>query len=114
MSYFHTGFHGFIKGLKRRFVLKKGVALLLSNNLNIAVVVSPFCLSDNSAYIYSPDGNVKWDVGNIVRCNYKNVVFSDVYYIFDMLYFFANIEGHDYRFSFDIDTGKVGNIIASI
>lgn len=103
------------KGLEKNILFEKnGIALLLKDKLNIAIVVSPFCFYNNSAYIYDQKGDVKWDVGGIIGCQYKNVIFLDVYYIFEVLHFFINVNGQDYRFSFDVDTGDVGILIASL
>ena len=49
----------------------------------------------------------------MLEYNLKEFSFYDVYYINKELYFFVNINGFDYRFSFDIETGECGELISS-
>ncbi|CBG88124.1 hypothetical protein [Citrobacter rodentium] len=90
---------------------KKIIPLLLLGDAEVALVRAPFDKDKSQAYILSSTGEIMWDVKEIIEKKIKEVVFYDVYYISDILFFFININGHDYRFSFDVSTGIAGDII---
>jgi hypothetical protein len=45
--------------------------------------------------------------------NFKDLCIWETHYIENELYYFININGFDYRFSFDSETGKIGELIFS-
>lgn len=89
------------------------VATLLENRNGIAIVAAPYKKSSNKAEIINPDGSVMWDVSEIVKLGCTGGIFSDVYYVLGELCFFINIREKDFRFSFDVGTGKPGSLIPS-
>lgn len=91
----------------------KIIPLLLKDNDGIALIKSPFNKKDNQAYIMAPFNEIKWNVGGLVRKNIESAIFSDVYYVLNDLCFFVNVGGRDYRFVFEPNTGKIGNLIPS-
>jgi hypothetical protein len=50
---------------------------------------------------------------NYTKLNKDILIFYDVFYVRQELYFYVNIENEDYRFSFDFETGKIGKLIIS-
>jgi hypothetical protein len=48
-----------------------------------------------------------------IKLNKDTLIFYDVYYINQELYFYAVVENEDYRFSFDLETGKIGKLTIS-
>ena len=108
----------------QKFKLQKGKkieAVLLKNNKNIAIIEEPFNKIKNKAYIISGNNEVKFNIkelleknrSKVLEYNLKEFNFYDAYYINNELYFFVNINGFDYRFSFDIETGECGELISS-
>ncbi|MCL2115828.1 MAG: hypothetical protein FWH29_06375 [Methanobrevibacter sp.] len=108
----------------QKFKLQKGKkieAVLLKNNKNIAIIEEPFNKIKNKAYIISGNNEVKFNIkelleknrSKVLEYNLKEFNFYDAYYINKELYFFVNINGLDYRFSFDIETGECGELISS-
>lgn len=91
----------------------KITSLLLKNNNGIALIKSPFNRIGNNAYIISPSNEIIWDVGSIIRDGTSEIIFSDVYYVSDELNFFVNVDGRDYRFTFDPKTGQTGKLTPS-
>ncbi|WP_391529558.1 hypothetical protein [Photorhabdus akhurstii] len=89
----------------------KLIPLILKDSIGIALIVAPFNKSKNQAYILNPDNSLKWDVKEIL--NTRDAIFSDVYYINNELYFFVHINGVDFRFLFDIESGSLGELIQS-
>ncbi|AYH04051.1 hypothetical protein C5E23_00810 [Pectobacterium parmentieri] len=87
--------------------------MLLVGGDGIALIKSPFDKRNNNAYILSPFNEIIWDVGGLVRKENKDIIFSDVYYVINNLYFFVHVDGCDYRFSFDTKTGEVGSLLQS-
>ncbi|AFI88304.1 hypothetical protein F6Q07_18710 [Pectobacterium parmentieri] len=92
---------------------EKLIPLLLVGGDGIALIKSPFDKRNNNAYILSPFNEIIWDVGGLVRKENKDIIFSDVYYVINNLYFFVHVDGCDYRFSFDTKTGEVGSLLQS-
>lgn len=90
----------------------KIVALLLQDNQGIALIESPFN-QKNQAYIISPPNEIKFNVGEIARKAFGNIVFTDAYFISNEIFFFVNRDGHDYRFSFEPKNGEIGRLIQS-
>ena len=91
----------------------KIIPLLLLNNAGVALVKAPFDKDKSRAYILKPTGKVMWDVKDIIGKKIIDTIFHGVYYISDILFFFVNINGCDYRFSFDVNTGITGELIQS-
>ncbi|WP_155292779.1 hypothetical protein [Pseudomonas fluorescens] len=92
---------------------EKLIPLLLIGAAGIAVVISPFNDKKNKALVVKPDGELMWDVSARASNIVKGGIFSDVYYISGRLYFFVNINNHDFRFSFDTVSGEIGRLIPS-
>jgi hypothetical protein len=90
----------------------KLIATLLRNNIEIAIIRAPFH-KNNQTHILHATGKVKWNVRDKIKSTYDYIIFSDVYYIGEILFFFINTNKGDYRFSFDTDNGSVGNPIQS-
>ncbi|MGY2969150.1 hypothetical protein ACVWVR_002155 [Ewingella americana] len=91
----------------------KIIALLLNDNDLIALIKAPFNKYKNQAYIINSDGSVKWDVRSLLKEYNNEVIFSDVYYIGQELYFFVNVNNSDFRFLFDVASGTVGKLLQS-
>lgn len=91
----------------------KIIPLLLLGDTGVALVRAPFDKDKSQAYILNPAGDIMWNVKGIIDKKIKDIIFHDVYYISDILFFFINVNGCDYRFSFDVDTGIAGEIIKS-
>ncbi|MBP2168743.1 hypothetical protein J2125_001935 [Erwinia toletana] len=91
----------------------KIISVLTKDGGTIAMVEAPFDRERNRALIINPDKSVKWDVTALLKNAIDYDIFSDVYYIDDLLFFFYNKNGRDFRFSFDITTGNVGKIYES-
>lgn len=91
----------------------KIIALPLYNNEGIALIQSPFDKLDNQAFIIKPNNEIKWNISEMIRKKHRGVIFSDVYYITNTLFFFVNIDNLDYRFTFDPETGMFGDLIPS-
>jgi hypothetical protein len=96
-----------------RWCEQKLLGVLTNNQNNIALIEAPFNKQANQAYILNPDGSIKWNVGDILRKESGLLIFSDVYYIGDDLYYFAHLTGRDLRFSFDTTTGIPGKMFNS-
>jgi len=89
----------------------KIISLLSNDGEAIAAVESPFDPVENKALVINPDASIRWDIGAVLNLNIKdNLMFSDVYYVNDELFFFFNKSGKDFRFSFDVFTGLPGKI----
>jgi hypothetical protein len=67
-------------------------------------------LTENDLEIRSP--HITGD-NNRIKLNKDTLIFYDVYYEGRELYFYVIIENKDYRFSFDLETGKIGKLIIS-
>jgi len=91
----------------------KIIPLLLKSNDKIALIKSPFDKKENQALIITSFNEVNWNVSAMIREKNKNAIFTDVYYVFDELFFFVNINNCDYRFSFDTKNGRAGDLIVS-
>jgi hypothetical protein len=89
----------------------KIVPVLLLNGDEIALIKAPYDKDQNKAYIIDAEGNIKWDVKDIINKKTSDAIFYDAYYIYDELFFFLNIRNCDYRFSFDTKTGICGNLL---
>jgi hypothetical protein len=89
------------------------VSTLLKGDVGIALIMSPYNKIYNKAAILSPDAGIMWDVSYIAAKMIGDGIFSDVYYVLNELCFFINCNGQDFRFSFDILTGKTGRMIPS-
>jgi hypothetical protein len=98
--------------------------LLLKDNKHIAIVEESYNIHKNKAYIIDGNNEIKYNIKDLLFQNKSLlskyyiyniadfVVFS-AYYINEELYFFVNIRGLDYRFSFDVNHGKYGELIIS-
>jgi hypothetical protein len=88
--------------------------------------------NSNEAYIVDGTNNQKYNIGkllngnnlesksphiigenNRIKLNMDTLIFDDVYYINQELYFYAVVGNEDYRFSFDLETGKMGELTIS-
>ena len=91
----------------------KLIPKLLLDGIGIAVVIAPFDIHENKALIVKPGGDLMWDVRAAAKAIIGQGVFSDVRYVSGSLCFFVNINGLDYRFSFDVVSGAVGMLTPS-
>lgn len=93
----------------------KLIPLLLKDNQHIAIIQAPCNKELNGAYIVNGDGNIVWRLMDLLKeqRSLNQLVFSDVYYINNSLYFFVVISNIDYRFEFNLCTGKMGDLIES-
>lgn len=99
-----------------RHKVEHGDGLIATNlrTLNgIALVFSPFNKALNNAVILKPDGTAMWDVRHIAFKIAPGCIFTDVYYVDGELFFFIYFNGQDYRFSFDVNKGAVGELVPS-
>ncbi|MCQ2998298.1 hypothetical protein NLO98_00825 [Pseudomonas syringae] len=92
---------------------QKLIPELLVDATGIAVVIAPFDTKENEALIIKPDGDLMWDVRAAAKTVVGQGIFSDVYYVSGQLCFFVNINNLDYRFSFDVVSGTVGELMPS-
>ncbi|MCQ2993653.1 hypothetical protein NLO95_05910 [Pseudomonas syringae] len=92
---------------------QKLIPELLVDATGIAVVIAPFDIKGNEALIIKPDGDLMWDVRAAAKTVVGQGIFSDVYYVSGQLCFFVNINNLDYRFSFDVVSGTVGELMPS-
>ena len=70
----------------------KIVPVLLLNGDEIALIKSPYDKDQNKAYIIDAEGNIKWDVKDIINKKTSDAIFYDVYYIYDELFSFSILE----------------------
>ncbi|WP_409310364.1 hypothetical protein [Pectobacterium sp. B1J-3] len=91
----------------------KIIPLPLQDNSGIALIKSPFSKEDSQAYIINPHGDICFDIGESIRKNERDAIMSDVYYIFNDLFFFFNVNGCDYRIQVEPKVGIVGEVILS-
>lgn len=91
----------------------KIIPLLLRCNSEVAVIKAPFDKNENQAYIFDSLGNVKWNLRGKIPCSIHGAMFSDVYYINEVLCFFISKNNGVYRFSFNSGTGLTGDLIPS-
>lgn len=91
----------------------KIIPLLLRCNSEVAVIKAPFDKNENQAYIFDSLGNVKWNLRGKIPCSIHDAMFSDVYYINEVLCFFISKNNGVYRFSFNSGTGLTGDLIPS-
>lgn len=90
---------------------KKVIPLLLKEEDGIALIKSPFDIESNQAFIISPANEIKWDVSCIINKKIKGAIFTDVYYVLNDLCFFVSLNGCDYRFIFEPNTGGISDLI---
>lgn len=95
--------------------INKLVPLVLKDSQHIAIIQAPYNKELNKAYIINGDGNVVWNLTDLLKKqkSLNQFLFSDVYYINNSLCFFVVISNIDYRFEFNLCTGKVGDLIES-
>ena len=93
----------------------KLLPLLLNDKKHIAVIEAPYNNVFNKALIIDGNGNVIWCITTLLKEQIKdsNIIFYDVYYIKDILYFFVAISNNDYRFQFNPISGEMGKLIES-
>ncbi len=91
----------------------KIIPLLLRCNSEVALIKAPFDKNENQAYIFDSLGNVKWNLRDKIPYSIHDAIFSDVYYINEVLCFFIQKNNGGYRFSFDSGTGLTGDLIPS-
>jgi hypothetical protein len=96
------------------------LALLLNNKNYIAIIENLYGdISENKACIVNGNNEKIWDISLKLKFSHKkfienrNVIFYDIYYIGETLYFFVNIHNTDWRFSFNPDNGEIGDLIES-
>jgi hypothetical protein len=96
------------------------LALLLNNKNHIAIIENLYGnISENKACIVNGNNEKIWDIASLFHLTHKNfiesrnVIFYDIYYIGENLYFFVNIHNTDWRFSFNPDSGEIGKLIES-
>ena len=111
---------------------KKLSAILLENNKNIAIVEEPYNNQLNKAYIINGNNTEKYNVKNLlnkidlktrspyilggnnfVRINKYGLLFDYPCYEGNELYFHISANNNEYRFLFDLETGKIGELIYS-
>jgi hypothetical protein len=96
-------------------------ALLLKNNKCISIIEEPYNKMKNKAYIINGNSEIKFNIGYLLlenkkltlEYNIKDLYVCEAYYIGNELYYFININGYDYRFLFDVENGKIGELIFS-
>ena len=95
--------------------INKLIPLVLKDSQHIAIIQAPYNKELNKAYIINGDGNIVWNLTDLLKKqkHLNQFLFSDVYYINNSLYFFIVISNIDYRFEFNLCTGKVGDLIES-
>jgi hypothetical protein len=87
-------------------------ALLLKNNQSISIIEEPYNKIKNRAYIINGNNEIQYNINNLLfEYNFKDLYIWETRYIKNELYYFININGFDYRFSFDLETGKIGELI---
>lgn len=93
----------------------KLIPLMLKDNQHIAIIEAPYNKNFNKAYIVNGEGQVIWNLNNLLQEQrpFNQLSFFDVYYIQGSLFFFVVLSNRDYRFEFDLDTGKIGDLIES-
>lgn len=99
----------------------KIISLVLKDLEHIAVIESPYTISENKAYIINAEKEIIWNISSLFDKeiwlnkwdNMAPIIFIDTYYIKEKLYFFININNTDFRFEFDIPSGKIGKLIES-
>jgi hypothetical protein len=107
----------------------KIIAKLLKDNKHIAVIEENKKI--NEAYIINGYNIQEYNIrklldkkdltitspyiteNNIIKLNKETLAFYNVYYEGMELYFFVFIENEYYRFSFDLETGEIGELIIS-
>lgn len=97
----------------------KVIAVLLENNNQIAVIEAPSNKTHNKAYIVDNTGQVIMNIyeiflrkNNSKYCG-KFIIFTDVYYIKDELYFFLVLNNTDFRLRIDTINLQIGDLIES-
>ena len=92
-------------------------AVLLECDNVIGVVESPYVGSFNPAYVLDETNQIIWNVSDLFLAIYGKMYyggklhFSDVRTENGTLWFFVYISGCDFRFSFDVQTGEIGQLI---
>ncbi|WP_289751856.1 hypothetical protein [Bacteroides acidifaciens] len=98
---------------------KGGLCAILSEHDNvIGVVENPYTGGYNSAYVLNATNQIIWNVSELFMSNYGskyyggvNIHFVDVRIENGNLYFFINISDCDFRFSINVKTGEIGQLI---
>jgi hypothetical protein len=96
-------------------------ALLLKNNKSISIIEKPYNKVENKTYIINGNNEIEFNIRNLLlgnkkitlEYNIRDLYIWEAYYIGNELYYFINTNGSDYRFSFDFETGKIGDLIFS-
>jgi hypothetical protein len=110
----------------------KLTAKLLNDRKHIAIIEVSDNKNLNEAYIVDGTNVQKYNIrklldendleirsphiigeNNRIKLNKCTLIFYDVYYVDRELYFYVIIENADYRFSFDLETGKIGELTIS-
>ena len=106
----------------KKYIIKNGnkiEALLLNNNVSIAIIEEPYNIIKNKAYIINGNNEIEYDLKELLREN-KNLITEydikdffiyEIHYIDSELYCFINIDEFDYRFSLNVLNGKIGKLI---
>jgi hypothetical protein len=93
-------------------------ALLLKNNQSISIIEEPYNKIKNKAYIINGNNEIQYNVNNLLlenkkltrEYNFKDLYVWETHYVDNEFYCFININGFDYRFSFDSETGEIGEL----
>lgn len=98
---------------------KGGLCAILSEHDDvIGIVENPYTGGFNSAYVLNGTNQIIWNVFDLFIATYGNkyyggvgIHFVDVRIENRTLYFFINISNCDFRFSINIKTGEIGQLI---
>jgi hypothetical protein len=108
----------------KEYLIKNGNkidALLLKDNKSISIIEEPYNKIKNKTYIINGNNEIEFNIRNLLFGNKKITLEYDIkdlyiweaHYIGNELYYFINTNGYDYRFLFDLETGKIGDLIFS-
>ncbi|VVE76428.1 hypothetical protein PAN31117_05394 [Pandoraea anapnoica] len=86
-----------------------GIACPLKDEGGVAIIENPFDRCRNKAYVLNVDGTMRCVLEKPIDVG-PDAVFSDVYYVNEILCFFLSGSSGDRRIEYDVTTGTVVNL----
>lgn len=97
---------------------KGGLCAIFSEHDNVVgVVENPYTGGFNLAYVLNGANQIVWNVSDLFIATYGNLYYGRALHFVDVrvengiLYFFINISNCVFRFSINVKTGEIGQLI---